>query len=239
VVEYGGRVYRLIDTAGIRRKRSIGLRVDRYSVVASLNAIARADVAVLVIDATQPVADQDRRVAGRVQEAGKGLVLVANKMDLVDAGERSRREVLEEIKEALLFVKGSALCPTAAKHGKRVFDVLRAIDDVAARQFQRVATSAVNRVLESLAKTHPPPTVGNVRGKLFFGAQVATAPPTFVIVCRRPDAIPPTYRRFVERRLREAFGFDGVPMIVAFRSRERQAERSANQKKRRLKESRE
>ena len=232
LVEYSGRRYRLIDTAGLRRKRSIALRIDRYSVVASLNAIDRADAVVLVFDAAQPLADQDLKVAATAARAGKALVLVANKMDLVEAGEKPATEVLRDVREGLPFVEYAPLCPTSATSGQRVFDILQAIDTVIVQHFRRVPTSAVNRVLHKLMVDQPPPVAGHGRAKLFFGAQVAVAPPTFIIVCRRPDAIRQAYRRFVERRLRDEFGFAGVPLVVAFRSRERQSERSAEYRRR-------
>lgn len=232
LVEYAGRRYRLIDTAGLRRKRSIALRIDRYSVVASLNAIDRADVVVLVFDAAQPLADQDLKVASTAARAGKALVLVANKMDLVEQGDKPAAEVLSDAREQLPFVEFAPLCPTSAASGSRVFDILQAVDAVIVQHYKRVPTSAVNRVLHTLMVDQPPPVVGHGRAKLFFGAQVAVAPPTFIIVCRRPDAIRIAYRRFVERRLRDAFGFAGVPLVVAFRSRERQSERSAEHRRR-------
>ncbi|MBN2361538.1 MAG: ribosome biogenesis GTPase Der [Deltaproteobacteria bacterium] len=232
LVEHGGRRYRLVDTAGLRRKRSIALRLDRYSVVASLNAIDRADAVVLVVDGAQPLADQDLKVAATAERAGKALVLVANKMDLVEAGDRPAAEVLRELRQGLPFVDFAPLCRTSALTGHRVFDILQAIDTVIAQHFRRIPTSAVNRVLHEMMVEQPPPVVGRGRAKFFFGAQVAVAPPTFVVVCRRPDGIPQAYRRFVERRLRDAFGFAGVPLVVAFRSRERQRERSALHRRR-------
>ena len=222
VLEYNGRRYRLIDTAGLRRKRSIAHRVERYSVVASLSAVSRADVTLLVVDTSAPIADQDRRVAGQCERAGKALILVANKQDLLDEGARARTEVMADLREGFGFVGYAPICPTSAITGRRVFDLLRVVDDVVQEHFRRVPTSAVNKVLEQLERDHPAPVAGRARAKLLFGAQVAVAPPTFIVVCRRPDAILTAYRRFVERRLREAFGFDGTPMVVAFRSREGQ-----------------
>ncbi len=236
VLTYGERRYRLIDTAGLRRKRSIAHRLERYSVVASLNAVSRAQVVVLVIDADQPVADQDQQVAAHAARHHKALVVAANKMDLVRRGDRPRRDVLESLRDSLRFIDYAPVVPVTAKTGHRVFDVLVAVEEVASRAFKRIPTSAVNRVLQELTRHQPPPVVARGRAKLLFGAQVATSPPTFVIVCRRPDALQRAYRKFVERRLREAFDFAGVPLLVAFRSRERQAERSKQRRKKAARE---
>lgn len=231
VMEYGAHRYRLIDTAGLRRKRSIGHRLERYSVVASLNAVSRAHVVILVIDGSQPVSDQDQQVASHAARAGKALVVAVNKMDLVRQSDRSRSEVLQNVADGLRFIEFAPRVPIAAKQGKHVFDVILAVEDVVGHYFKRASTSAINRVITDLVRHRPPPVFGNSRTKLLFGAQVAVAPPTFVIVARRPDAIPRAYRKFVERSLREAFDFFGVPLRVAFRTRERQKQRSAKLRK--------
>jgi GTP-binding protein len=225
-LEYGGRRFTLIDTAGIRRKRSIALQLERFAVVASLNAVQRAQVVVLVLDASQPLSDQDQQVASHAERAGKPVVVALNKVDLLAAGDEEQKRVQQEVRDGLGFMAEVPVLPLSALRGKRVFDVLRAALDVGARSTRRVPTSLLNRAIEGLQREHPPPMAGQARAKLLFGAQVAIAPPTFVIVCRRPDAIPRAYRRFVERRLRESFDLGGVPLRVAFRSREGQARRS-------------
>ncbi|MFH1807370.1 MAG: ribosome biogenesis GTPase Der [Pseudomonadota bacterium] len=233
VIEFGGRRFRLIDTAGLRRKRSIGHQLERFAVVASLNAVQRAQIVVLVLDATQPLADQDQQVASHAIRAGRAVVVALNKIDLLEPGEEVIREIQQRVRDGLGFVDEVTVLPMSAAKGKRVFDMLRAVDDAGVRSLRHIPTSLVNRTIEALMRHHPPPMAGAARAKLLFGAQVAVSPPTFVIVCRRPDCIPRSYRRYVERRLREDFEFGGVPLRVAFRSREGQARRSKRRARRR------
>jgi GTP-binding protein len=213
VVEVDGRVLRFVDTAGFRKRTRLQ-GVAYYGMVRALQAIDLSEVALVVVDASDGVTGEDKRILDRTEEAGRGLVAVANKWDLIESGERERR--LAEIREDLAVFPGVPVLRTSALSGQGVHRLLPELLRIHDVWSKRVSTSDVNQVLQAAAAERPPPRSS---GRPLYGAQVGTGPPRFVIFGTGP--VPPTYRRFLENRLRKELGFPGVPIRIAFRERRR------------------
>lgn len=213
LVQWDGERVRFVDTAGFRRpSKARGL--EYYGYVRAVQAIDRSDVVALLVDAGEGVTTEDRRIAARVEEAGRGLVALANKWDLVPSGERAKR--FEEIKERLEVFPTVPLLRTSALTGAGVGKVIPALLQVHGEWTRRLPTAEVNRVLQRAQAAHSPPG----GGKLLYGTQVSAAPPRFVIF-GTGGPYPDSYSRFVENRLRDAFGFAGAPIRLSFRRRRR------------------
>jgi GTPase len=213
VVEWDGQAVRFVDTAGFR-KPSRAEGVAYYGFLRAMRAIERAHVAALVLAADEGVTTEDRKIAARVEEAGRGLVVVANKWDLVESGQRAER--FAEIRERVEVFPSVPVLRTSARTGAGVVKVRPALLGTGEAWGKRVSTSEVNRVLQRTQAEHPAP---RVTGRILYGSQVGSAPPRFVVFSAGP--IPRTYARFLENRLRGAFGFDGVPIRLTFRRRRR------------------
>ena len=212
----------LIDTAGIRRRGKVasGPAAERYSTLRALSALSRADVAVLVIDAVEGLTSQDAHVAGYAVEEGKGLVIAVNKWDLVaDKTDRTFDQYIEWIRNEVPFLDFAPIVSISAKTGQRVGRVLELAIDIWAERRKRVSTGDLNRVLLASTERTPPPPVRGRRPKLFYATQAAIAPPTFVFFASDASAVHFSYRRYLENRLRETFGFDGTPVRLIFRDR--------------------
>jgi GTP-binding protein len=221
-LQWGRSEVVLIDTAGIRRRGKVasGPAAERYSTLRSLKAVARADVAVLVIDAVDGLTAQDAHVAGYVVEEGKGLVLAVNKWDLVaEKTDRTFDQYVEWIRREAPFLDFAPVISISAKTGQRVDRVLETAVDIWGERRKRVSTGELNRVLSSATERNVPPMVKGRRPKLFYATQAAVAPPTFVFFANESGAIHFSYRRYLENRLRDAFGFDGTPIRLIFRDR--------------------
>ncbi len=212
----------LIDTAGIRRRGKVagGPAAERYSTLRALHALSRADVAVLVVDAVEGLTSQDAHVAGYVIEEGKGLVIAVNKWDLVeDKTDRTFDQYVEWIRNDVPFLDFAPIVSISAKTGQRVGRVLEAAIDIWGERRKRISTGELNRVLSAATERTPPPPVRGHRPKLFYATQAAVAPPTFVFFASDASAVHFSYRRYLENRLRETFGFDGTPIRLVFRDR--------------------
>ncbi len=212
----------LIDTAGIRRRGKVasGAAAERYSTMRALTALSRADVAVLVIDAVEGLTSQDAHVAGYAVEEGKGLVVAVNKWDLVeDKTDRTFDQYIEWIRSDAPFLDFAPVVSISAKTGQRVGRVLELAVDIWAERRKRVPTGELNRMLMAATDRTPPPLVRGKRPKLFYATQAAIAPPTFVFFASDAAAVHFSYRRYLENRLRETFGFDGTPLRLVFRDR--------------------
>jgi GTP-binding protein len=212
----------LIDTAGIRRRGKVasGPAAERYSTLRALSALSRADVAVLVIDAVEGLTTQDAHVAGYAIEEGKGLVIAVNKWDLVaEKTDKTFDQYVEWIRAEVPFIDFAPIVSISAKTGQRVGRVLELAVDIWAERRRRVPTGELNRlVLSSIERTPPPPVRGH-RPRIFYATQAAISPPTFVFFASDGSAIHFSYRRYLENRLREAFGFNGTPIRLVFRDR--------------------
>jgi GTP-binding protein len=220
---HAGEEYVLVDTAGLRRPGRRTRMAERGSALMTVRALERAQVALLLVDAEEGITDQDARVAKLVRERGCATVVVANKWDLV-SGERGK-ELLEEIAHGLRFVSD---CPTiglSAKTGARVARLFPALRKVVRDSERRIPTAELNDWLQDTVKRHEPSMArrGSSRRpiKFFYGTQTGIRPPTFVLFCTEPDAIQESYRRFLENRLRESFGFKGSPVRLRLRARDK------------------
>ena len=219
--EYENRKYLLIDTAGMRRRGHIERGVEKFSVARAMQAIERADVAVLVVDATEYLTAQDLHVAGFVQQAYKGLVLVINKWDLAQEDEIDRAEVEQLVRARLKFFPSMPILFTSALRGRGVRAVLDAVARIQMERMTRVTTGQLNRVLIDALAAHPPPSSGRRRLQIYYATQAEVNPPTFVFFCNDPTLIHFSYRRYLENALRKRFGFEGTSIRLVFRGRSR------------------
>ncbi len=201
---------RLIDTAGMRRKSRIDEGTEYYSLVRALQAIDDADIAVLVIDATEGITHQDQRLAERVDAAGCPIVILLNKWELLDA--EAREDVLFQVRDRLHFLAQSPVLKGSALSGKGIHRILPALADAVESYHRRVPTGALNQVLQAAQAAQPPP-----QGRVLYGTQGATEPPTFTLFTNRD--MPPSYLRYLERKIREHFGFGNTPIKIRVRNR--------------------
>ncbi len=225
VIRYFGREIVLVDTAGIRRKGRINPGVEKFSVLRALRALQRADVALLVIDATEGVTAQDAHIGGFIQDAGVSAVIVVNKWDAVpkDAGTYFRYQ--EYVRHRLRFLDYAPILFVSAKTGRRVGEILAKVVEVAEARKQRIPTSRLNRIIEAAMEAQPPPHKGNREFKVYFAAQVGPPPPTIVLHVNDPDLAHFSYLRYLENRIREEFPFPGTPIRFILRKRERRKHR--------------
>jgi GTP-binding protein len=220
VLQYHGRRLRFIDTAGLRRKSRVDEDVEFYSTVRSRRAIARAQVCILVVDATDGVHAQDLRIASEAWEAGAGLIVAVNKWDLVaekDANTAARGQ--EAVVGKAPFLEGVPFEYVSALTGQRARRLLDLVLEVADARRKRVATAELNRALEALVARNQPSQKPGEEIKLLYASQVAVAPPVIAVVCNRPGDVPENYQRYLLRGFRAAFGFRGVPIRLKLRSR--------------------
>jgi GTP-binding protein len=222
VLKWGRSEIALIDTAGIRRRGRVasGPAAERYSTLRSLKAVSRADVAVLVIDAVDGLTAQDAHVAGYVVDEGKGLVLAVNKWDLVaEKTDKTFDQYVEWIRNEVPFLDFAPVISISATTGQRVSRVLETAIDIWGERRKRIPTGELNRLVSAATERNIPPIVKGRRPKLYYATQAAVAPPTFVFFANESGAIHFSYRRYLENRLRDAFGFDGTPIRLIFRDR--------------------
>lgn len=223
-----GRTFRLIDTAGVRKKATQHGSIEYYSSLRSLKAIARADIAILLIDALRGPTNQDRRLAGIVLEERKGLVIVGNKYDLVrEQGEFSQTELAEGIYEQLPFARFAPVTFLSALTKRRLQSLMPTVERVAENLDRRVPTAKLNQVVRDAVLAHPPPITSGKPLKIFYCSQPQTHPPLFVFHVNDPELVPSSYRRFIQNTLRAEFDFEGVPLTFEFRSRRGEDEESA------------
>ncbi len=214
-----GSLYLLVDTAGIRRRGRIEHGPEQYSVIRTLRAIDRAEVAVLLIDATEPFTAQDLHVAGFVLEAGRGLVIAVNKWDLIENRAEARLEFERLAQERFDFARFAPVVFISALTGRGVNRILPTAKQAAEEWHRRVPTGALNRLVEDAVAAHNLPSEHGVRLKIFYATQSSAAPPTFVFFVNDPRIVHFSYERFLENRIRESFGFAGTPIRLVFRGR--------------------
>lgn len=221
VVRWHGQQVRLVDTAGIRRPGRVarGGQVEAVSVTVARRAIARADVAVLVVDASAPLAKQDAVVAGAAEKAGCGIVIAANKWDLVERTGEFAKHFDDELRDALKFADFAPIVHVSALTGARAPRLVETVQKVARARAAHVATADVNRVLERAVRRNPPRVAGKREVKIYYGAQVATRPPQFVVFTNTSSRLHFSYERFLKNRLRETFDFVGTPIRLRARAR--------------------
>lgn len=222
-IRYKGKDITLIDTAGIRRKSKVSYGVEAFSVVRSLSALSRADVVAMVLDANEGVSDQDQKIARKIEEAGKPCVVVLNKWDLIEnRSSSSMKEFQEELDRELPHLRFAETVFSSAQTKQRVAKIMEAAERALLEGRRRISTSLVNQVInEAVALVPPPASKRGKRLRIYYSSQVSTLPPTFVLFANDAKLLTSSYRTYLERKIREAFGFKGTPIIVALRSKER------------------
>lgn len=217
ILRRDGKAYLFVDTAGIRRKGKVSLVLEKYSVVMALKSIQRCDVALLMLDASNGVTEQDAKIGGYTQEAGCACIIAINKCDLIGGDSDRFKQLRQEVKSKLKFLSYAPIMFTSAMTGYRVAEALKLIDTVAAEFSKRVPTSALNEVLHEAFQKHTLPSRGKGHVKFYYASQVKTGPPTIVLFFNYPADVHFTYSRYIQNRLREAFGFKGTPIRLSFR----------------------
>ena len=224
-MKYQGRILNFVDTAGLRKRGKMDEAVEFYALLRTQRAMERADVCVIVVDASTGLTSMDISIAGDAWESGTGLIVAVNKWDLLEKQTNTAEQGRKEAVERAPFLDAVPFVYTSALTGQRVRQLFDAIVEVADAREVRVQTAELNRALRELVAIRQPPQSGGTEVKLLYGSQVETGPPTFAIVSSRPDKIPEHYRRYLVNGLRERFGFRGAPIRVRFTGRRR--ERSA------------
>ncbi|MBX9771978.1 MAG: GTP-binding protein, partial [Candidatus Obscuribacterales bacterium] len=221
--KYKGHEITLIDTAGIRRKSKVDYGIEAFSVVRSLRAISRADVVALILDVSQPISDQDQKIGGKIEDAGKPVVLVLNKWDLIpDRSSQQMNDLIEETKRELRHLHYAEIVFTSAHTKQRLPKIIEAADRALQESTRRISTSLINQVInEAVAITPPPASKRGTRLKVYYSTQVSVLPPTFVLFVNDNKLLTDNYRTYLERRIREAFGFSGTPIRLITRPKER------------------
>ncbi len=216
-ITYDDKAYTLVDTAGVRRKSKVTEAVELASVMRALRIIQRSDIVILMVDAKEGLSDQDARLLSLAVARKRAIIVGLNKMDLLD--KREREKSLEQAKTALHFAPWVPLVPLSAKSGRGLPQLMKQVDDAYDEYTRRVPTAALNRFFAEVLERHPPPTRGGKAPRLLYVTQAQTRPPLFVAMCSAPDALAESYKRFVVNKLREAFGFSSVPLVVRYRDR--------------------
>ena len=211
--------YMFIDTAGLRRKRSIYENIERYSVVRTLTAVDRSDLCILVIDATEGITEQDTKIAGYAHDNGKGIIIAVNKWDIVEKETGTYLKFEKDIRNKLGFVSYAPIVFISAKTGKRVnklFELLKVINN---NYNLRISTGVLNDIINEAVILNQPPSDKGVRLKIYYATQVAVRPPKFLIFINKKELMHFSYHRYLENQIRQYFGFDGVPIQFEFREK--------------------
>ena len=218
-IVHNGTEYVFIDTAGLRRKSKIKEELERYSIIRTVTAVERADVVVVVIDATEGVTEQDAKIAGIAHERGKGIIVAVNKWDAIEKNDKTIYEYTNKIKDTLAFMPYAEYVFISAKTGQRTNRLFELIDMVRQNQTLRVATGVLNEIMTEAVALQQPPSDKGKRLRLYYITQVAVKPPTFVIFVNDKNLMHFSYTRYIENKIREAFGFKGTSLKFIARER--------------------
>ncbi|MDD4766181.1 MAG: ribosome biogenesis GTPase Der [Desulfotomaculaceae bacterium] len=216
--------YVIIDTAGMRRKSRIDLPTEKYSVIRTLRAVDRCDVVLMMLDASAGVTEQDKRIVGYAHEAGRAVVLIVNKWDLVEKDDRTMNRYTEKIRQELGFMKYAPVIFISATTGRRVPKVLELVDFVAEQHATRIPTADLNNLFREAVMQTPPPTDKTRRLKILYVTQGGVKPPRFIIFVNDPELMHFSYLRYLENQVRSAYGFEGTPLRFILRKRTREIE---------------
>lgn len=219
VVVRNGQEYVFIDTAGLRRKSKVKENIERYSVIRTVAAVERADVAVLVIDASEGVTDQDAKIAGIAHEAGKGVIIAVNKWDLIEKNDKTVYKFQDMIRTTLAYMPYAELIFISAKTGQRLPKLFDLLDTVIENHALRIGTGVLNEIMAEAVAMQQPPSDKGKRLRLYYITQVAVKPPTFVIFVNDKALMHFSYTRYIENRIRDTFGFRGTPLKFIIRER--------------------
>ena len=218
-VKWNGKEYVFIDTAGIRRKSKVKEDIERYSVIRTVTAVERADVVVIVIDATEGVTEQDAKIAGIAHENGKGIIIAVNKWDAIEKNDKTVYEYTNKVRQILSFMQYAEIMFISAKTGQRLPKLFDMIDMVIENHTMRIETGVVNEIMAEAVAMQQPPSDKGKRLRLYYITQVSVKPPTFVIFVNDKELMHFSYTRYIENRIREAFGFRGTPLRFIIRER--------------------
>ena len=218
-VRYDGKEYVFIDTAGLRRKSKVKEELERYSIIRTVTAVERADVVVIMIDASEGVTEQDAKIAGIAHDRGKGIVVAVNKWDAVEKDDKTIYKFTARVREVLSFMSYAEILFISARTGQRISRLFETIDMVIANQNMRVGTGVLNEIMTEAVALQQPPTDKGKRLKLFYITQVAVKPPTFVIFVNDKELMHFSYTRYIENKIRDTFGFRGTPLKFIIRER--------------------
>lgn len=219
-VKYEGEEFILVDTAGIRKKSKVDWGIEKFAVDRSIRAIRNCDIAVLVVDATEGISDQDKKIAGTIIDAGKGMILAINKWDLIEDKQSSTINKFEkEIDREMPFLNYVPKVFISAKTKQRLVNLYKLSKEVYSESTKRVSTSLLNRVVMDAISMNPPSSIRGKRLKLFYTTQVKVQPPTFVLFINNEDLLKDNYSKYLENKLREAFGFKGSPIKISAREK--------------------
>ena len=218
-IKYDGKEYIFIDTAGLRRKNKIKEDIERYSIIRAVSAVERADVVIVVIDATEGVTEQDAKIAGIAHERGKGIIIAVNKWDAIEKDNNTVKQHTEKIRQILSFIPYAEILFISAKSGQRLNKIFELIDVVIENNSMRVATGVLNEIVTEAVAMQQPPTDKGKRLKIYYVTQVSVKPPTFVIFVNDKNLMHFSYTRYLENRIRDTFGFRGTALKFITRER--------------------
>ncbi|MCP3030683.1 ribosome biogenesis GTPase Der [Halobacillus sp. A1] len=213
------RDFVIIDTAGMRKRGKVYESTERYSIMRALKAIERSDVVLSLIDAETGIQEQDKKIAGYAHEAGKAVIIVVNKWDTVDSNEKAMKEFEDDVRSNFRFLDYAPIAFLSAKTKKRTHTLLPKVIEASENHARRVQSSVLNEVIMDALAMNPTPSIKGQKLKIFYATQVAVKPPTFVVFVNEPELMHFTYERFLENRIREAFGFEGTPIKIIARKR--------------------
>ncbi len=221
IISHNRQNYLLIDTAGIRRKSRVSVTFEKFCIIEALKSLDRCDVGILLIDAAEGVAEQDAKIARFIYDKGKGCIIAVNKWDLMPQGSSQLRAYLDKVRFNLPFLEFAPVLFISALTGQRLTHLLKTAALLKQRHHRRVQTRQLNELLRKATERHHPPQVRNRPLKFYYAAQIAEAPPHFVVFSNHPASVPESYRRFLINRIREKFGFEGIPIRLSFRDRKK------------------
>ncbi|MBS5114823.1 MAG: ribosome biogenesis GTPase Der [Erysipelotrichaceae bacterium] len=218
--EKDNQKYCVVDTAGMRKRGRIYENIEKYSILRALSAIEKSDVILVLIDGEQGIVEQDRHVAGYAHEAGKGVIIVVNKWDLVEKDSKTMQKMEKEIKAQFKYLDYARIVFVSAKTSQKVQNIFPLIKEAFENSQKRVQTSVFNDILIDAQAMNPTTTFNGGRLKIFYGNQVAICPPTFVLFVNDPEYLHFSYKRYLENRIRDSFGFEGTPIHIIARKRD-------------------
>jgi len=218
-IKYNGQEYIFIDTAGIRRKSKITEEIERFSIIRAVAAVERCDVAIIMIDATEGVTEQDAKIAGIAHDRGKGVIIVVNKWDAIEKDNNTVKEHTQDIRDVLSFMPYAEILFISAKSGQRLHKIFETIDVVIENNSMRVATGVLNEIVAEAVAMQQPPSDKGKRLKIYYVTQVSVKPPTFVVFVNDKNLMHFSYTRYLENRIRDTFGFKGTALKFITRER--------------------
>jgi GTP-binding protein len=218
-VKIGGKSYLLIDTAGIRRKKKVSKKIEKFSIIKALKSLERCDVALIVIDAFEGVTEQDVNIAGYAYERGCGCILLLNKWDLVEKDSKTEKKYRLQLRMDAKFINFAPAMTISALTGQRVAKIFKSVDEVYSQYTRRIGTGKLNRIMERAMERNEPSLYRGRRLKIYYFAQVSTRPPTFVCFVNYPEGVHFSYKRYLSNQIRAGTGLDKTPLRIIFRQR--------------------